>query len=99
MELGYRLGREAWGQGLATEGSLALLRRAFQDWSLPSVVAHTLATNTASRRVMEKCGLRRERDFIAPAEWHPGWSEEQRRAVRYRIDAPDFFVRHPAATR
>ena len=99
MELGYRLSREAWGRGLATEGSIALLGRSFRDWNLPRVVAHTLATNLASRRVMEKSGLRWERDFIAPAEWHPGWSEEQRRAVRYCLEAADFFVRHPAVPR
>jgi hypothetical protein len=39
---------------------------------------------------MEKCGLRWERDFIAPLEWHPGWTEEQRRAVRYGISASEF---------
>lgn len=88
MELGYRLRREVWGQGLATEGSRELLRRAFADWGLARVAAHTLAVNLASRRVMEKCGLRWERDFLVPQEWLPGWNEEQRRAVRYILEAP-----------
>ena len=89
MELGYRFQRDVWGRGLATEGSRELLRHAFAEWGVPRVVAHTLVVNLPSRRVMEKCGMRLEREFIGPAEWHHGWTEEQRRAVRYRIDAVD----------
>lgn len=90
MELGYRLRREAWGRGLATEGAMELLRRSFGDWELSCVVAHTLAANQASRRVMEKCGMRLAREFVAPESWHPGWSENERRAVRYQIEASAF---------
>ena len=58
MELGYRLRRDVWGCGLATEGSLEVLRRACNEWEIPRVVAQTLSVNTASRRVMEKAGLK-----------------------------------------
>ncbi len=57
-ELGYRLRREAWGRGLATEGSLALIDRAFAQLGARRVTASTMAVNAASRRVMEKAGLR-----------------------------------------
>ena len=90
MELGYRLRKAFWRRGLATEGSLEFLRRAFKDWRLPSVVAHTLERNAASRRVMEKCGMKWERDFVYPEAWLPDLPENQRRAVRYRIDEADF---------
>jgi hypothetical protein len=33
-ELGYRLKRSVWGRGLATEGSQALLQKAFGEWGL-----------------------------------------------------------------
>ena len=85
MELGYRLRRDSWGRGLATEGARALVAAALGDWELPLVVANTLQANHASRRVMEKCGLRWERDFVYPESLLPGTSEVQRRAVRYRI--------------
>ncbi|MFG1799180.1 GNAT family N-acetyltransferase [Micromonospora carbonacea] len=62
-ELGYRLRRAAWGRGLATEGSRALLRHAFATVGLARVWAQTMAVNTASRRVMEKAGLRYVRTF------------------------------------
>jgi hypothetical protein len=47
---------------------------------------------------MEKCGMRWERDYICPQEWLPGWTEEQRRAVRYKVNAGDFFISRKAST-
>ena len=78
MELGYRLKRNAWGRGLATEGSRALLRRAFGEWGYSKVCARTLAANLASRRVMEKTGLSIECEFTSGSEVLPGWSEAER---------------------
>jgi RimJ/RimL family protein N-acetyltransferase len=63
VELGYRLHRAAWGRGLATEGSRALVRMAFADLGVQRVWAQTMAVNTASRRVLEKAGLRYVRTF------------------------------------
>jgi RimJ/RimL family protein N-acetyltransferase len=57
-ELGYRLRRAVWGRGLATEGATALVDHAFGELAVPRVIATTMAVNTASRRVMEKVGLR-----------------------------------------
>jgi RimJ/RimL family protein N-acetyltransferase len=57
VELGYRLRRAAWHAGYATEGSRAILRKGFTECGVERVFARTLAANTASRRVLEKCGL------------------------------------------
>jgi ribosomal-protein-alanine N-acetyltransferase len=57
IEVGYRFLREHWGQGYATEAARAAIRFAFDELGLDRVVAVTLPTNQASRRVMEKCGL------------------------------------------
>jgi len=62
-ELGYRLRRPVWGDGYATEGSRALVRHAFTVLGLRRVYAETMAVNLASRRVMEKAGLRLVRTF------------------------------------
>ncbi|MFB9312844.1 GNAT family N-acetyltransferase [Nocardioides plantarum] len=56
-ELGYRLRRDAWGRGLATEGARALLTHGFGTVGLERVVAETMAVNTDSRAVLEKVGL------------------------------------------
>jgi RimJ/RimL family protein N-acetyltransferase len=58
IDLGYRLCRSAWNRGYATEGSLALISMGFTDLGVERVYGHTMAANTASRRVLEKCGLR-----------------------------------------
>jgi RimJ/RimL family protein N-acetyltransferase len=63
VELGYRLRRAAWGRGYATEGARALVRRAFQELAVQRVFATTYEDNLASRRVMEKLGLRLIRRF------------------------------------
>jgi RimJ/RimL family protein N-acetyltransferase len=57
VDLGYRLRRSAWNQGYATEGSRGLIGMGFTDLGVERVFAHTMTVNTASRRVMEKCGL------------------------------------------
>jgi RimJ/RimL family protein N-acetyltransferase len=65
-ELGYRLYPACWGRGLATEGVRALIALAFGRLHLDRVVATTMAGNTGSWRVLEKCGLRRVRTFYYP---------------------------------
>lgn len=67
VELGYRLRRAAWGRGHATEGSLALIRKGFTELGVQRVTARALAANHASRRVLEKAGLRLV--GTAPEEW------------------------------
>lgn len=62
-ELGYRLRRRVWGQGLATEGSRALIDHAFAHLGMVRISAESMAVNTASRRVMEKSGMRHVRTF------------------------------------
>lgn len=63
VELGYRLRKAAWNKGYATEGSRALIDRGFAGQGVRRVIAHTMAVNQASRRVMEKCGLSYARTF------------------------------------
>jgi RimJ/RimL family protein N-acetyltransferase len=62
-DLGYRFLRRFWRQGLASEGSLALLAHAFDTIGQRRVIAQTMAVNAASRGVMEKVGLRYVRTF------------------------------------
>ena len=57
VELGYRLRRSSWGQGYATEGARALIRKGFTELGAQRVTANTYEHNTGSRRVMEKAGM------------------------------------------
>jgi len=83
VEIGWRLARNAWGKGLATEAARAALRVAFEQLALPEVVSFTAVGNVRSRAVMERIGLRdANQDFEHPAitEGHP-----LRRHCLYRI--------------
>lgn len=68
LDLGYRLRRDVWGRGLASEGAAALVRRAFVQLGAEQIVAHALEANTPSRRVLEKVGLRPHERFLHRGE-------------------------------
>jgi RimJ/RimL family protein N-acetyltransferase len=57
VELGYRLRQEAWGKGYATEGSRALLGKAFSELDVRLVWGATMFANLPSQSVMEKVGM------------------------------------------
>lgn len=52
-EVGYWLGREFWGKGIATEA----LSQFLGVIKTRPLVAHVAKHNTGSRRVLEKCGF------------------------------------------
>ena len=61
-DLGYRLRRQFWGRGLATEGARFIIDRGFQ-LGMPRAFGTTYEHNAASRRVMEKLGMQFVRSF------------------------------------
>ena len=65
VEVGYRVAAAWWGRGIATEVASALVAVARDQLGLAEIVAFTLPSNLASRRVMEKVGFTYERDI----EW------------------------------
>jgi RimJ/RimL family protein N-acetyltransferase len=89
VEVGWRLAREHWGRGYASEGASRALAHGFESLGLDEIVSFTAAGNTRSRRVMERIGMTHDPadDFEHPnlAPGHP-----LRRHVLYRIqrDAP-----------
>ena len=85
VEIGWRLAREAWGQGYASEAARAVVDRAFTTLGLDALVSFTAEWNRPSRRVMEKIGMTRDpgEDFM-----HPKLPPEHKLAkhVLYRLD-------------
>ena len=61
--LGYWVGRECWGRGVATQ-ALALF---VDEVSIRPLHAHVAVHNVGSIRVLEKCGFRRDRAQEAKA--------------------------------
>ena len=61
IELAYRLAKPYWGRGYATEAARAWVAHGFEELALDRIVAETHPDNAASRRVLEKVGMRYER--------------------------------------
>jgi ribosomal-protein-alanine N-acetyltransferase len=59
-EIGYWLGEELWGRGIATEAVRAVTEHAFARFDLARVYAGAFEWNEASMRVLEKAGYARE---------------------------------------
>ena len=60
VEIGWRLARAHWGQGLASEGAQAALAFGFDRLGLTEVVSFTAVPNTRSQAVMQRLGMRRD---------------------------------------
>jgi RimJ/RimL family protein N-acetyltransferase len=89
-ELGYRLHRATWGSGLATEGSQALIDRGFERFGVERVHAETMVVHAASRRVMEKVGMRFVRTFVA--EWPVRIEGDEHGDVEYAITRQEWIA-------
>jgi len=90
VDVGYRLSREVWGKGYATEGTRALIDKAFGELGVERVVADTMAVNTKSRRVMVKSGLRFVRVFHV--EFDDPLPGSEHGEVEYAIDRASWLA-------
>jgi RimJ/RimL family protein N-acetyltransferase len=85
-ELGYRFKRVTWGKGLATRVSRTLVARAFDELGFETVSARTVPENLASRRVMEKLGMKYAGEFEFPGSQLPGMVLPPLPGVLYLLD-------------
>lgn len=68
IEMSWRFGFDAWGNGYACETALAVLSFGFHNLNLPEIVSFTAYRNHRSRRLMERIGMEysRSEDFHHP---------------------------------
>jgi RimJ/RimL family protein N-acetyltransferase len=59
-EVGYWIGEEHWGKGIATDALRVFVPYAFDHFGILRLYAHVFANNPASRRVLEKNGFQLE---------------------------------------
>lgn len=87
VEVGWRLAREHWGHGYATEAGRASLDYGFNELGRREIMAWAVTTNDRSRRVMERIGMTYDPssdfDYHAFPVGHPLGRE-----VVYRASAP-----------
>jgi RimJ/RimL family protein N-acetyltransferase len=67
VEIGWRLGKDNWHQGFATEAALACLKYGFDEIGFKEIFSFTAVINKPSENVMERAGLNRVGDFEHPA--------------------------------
>lgn len=75
-EIGYVLHPDYSGNGYATEAGAALLRLGFDELGLQRIVGRLDARNTASARVLERLGMRREAHFVRNEFIKGEWTDE-----------------------
>ena len=92
VEVGWRLAREHWGHGYATEAAREGLRFGFETIGLPEIVSFTVPQNERSRRVMERIGLVRDpaADFDHPRVDREAYPQLVRH-VLYRLGRDDWL--------
>ena len=78
-ELGWALDPAYTGHGYATEAVRELLRFGFEDLGVRRIIASCFADNTASWRLMERVGMRREAHAVRDSlhrsgEWLDGYT-------------------------
>ncbi len=56
--IGYAIGREQWGKGIAVEAARPVITWGFESFDISKIWASTDSHNAQSRRVLEKLGMR-----------------------------------------
>lgn len=83
VEIAWRLHKDYWGQGYATEAASAALGFAFTELVLDEVVSFTAVINKRSQLIMQRIGMTKMQDNF----YHPALAVNHRLAehVLYKI--------------
>jgi len=89
VEVGWRLAREYWGNGYATEAAKRALRVGFDELNLQEIVSFTTVNNLRSRAVMLRIGMSEQDETFE----HPSVPESHplRTHCLYKISHPDWI--------
>ena len=83
LEIGYGLGSNHWGKGYMTEVVTAMLSYYFEETDIKTVFASFFPENTASKRIMEKCGM----TYSHTTENEFTYLDKERDLIYYKIDS------------
>ena len=85
-DVGYRFHPDYWGKGYATESGKASVRYGFEKMNLTEIIGTCHEKNLASRKALEKCGLKFVEKFMysneRPCDWMKITREEWERQAR-----------------
>jgi [ribosomal protein S5]-alanine N-acetyltransferase len=83
-EIGYLLNRSYWGQGLMTEAAVLARDHGFMAFALKVLIGFADESNTGSRRVLEKLGMRHAGEEFRTVK------NEERRYMRYELSRAEW---------
>jgi len=66
IDIGWRLKRNAWGKGYATEGAKRCIEHAFNELDIIKIISVCVVKNKKSENVMKKLGMKRKGEFNHP---------------------------------
>ena len=66
IDIGWRLKRNAWGKGYATEGAKRCLEYAFNELTISKIISVCTIKNKSSENVMRKIGMTKKGEFSHP---------------------------------
>ncbi|MFT6337428.1 MAG: RimJ/RimL family protein N-acetyltransferase [Saprospiraceae bacterium] len=66
IDIGWRLKRNAWGKGYATEGAKRCLEYGFDELDIESIISVCTVKNRKSENVMKKVGMTKMGEFDHP---------------------------------
>lgn len=66
IDIGWRLKRDAWGKGYATEGAKRCLEYAFNELEINKIISVCTVKNKKSENVMKKIGMTKKGEFNHP---------------------------------
>ena len=88
--LGYWIGEQYWGRGIATECVKLIIKYAFSsDLGLREVIAYVFPENQASIRVLKKNGMKKRGEIN---EYHE-LSKRNRNSLKYSIVRDTVYVK------
>jgi len=93
-EIGYWIGRAYWGQGFAPEAVTRICRFGFDELGLDRIWGAVLTDNTASCRVLERCGFAR----LGEAEYDFPARGGIRRVYLYALERRALAAKRPVKT-
>lgn len=75
-DIGYEFAADHWGKGYATEALNEVVRYGFEELRLHRLQAWAYGRNTASQRVLEKCGFTHEGTLRKKCSWGDDWVDD-----------------------
>ncbi len=66
IDIGWRLKRNAWGKGYATEGAKRCIEYAFNELGIMKIISVCTIKNNKSENVMKKIGMTKKGEFNHP---------------------------------